>query len=150
MTVPFKRESHRKEKVEGLIKQEVSKIITQELKDPRVAFCTVISAHLSADLKTANVSVSVMGDEASQRNTLRGLEHARSFIQRRLFQELELKYVPSVVFHLDHSIERSIRISKILREEGVPETDGFGEAGLPETNPDTSGFPEEGQEGGAG
>ena len=70
MTIPFKRESHRKEKVEGLIKQEVSKIITQELKDPRVAFCTVTRVRLSADLKSANISVSVLGDEASQRNTL--------------------------------------------------------------------------------
>jgi ribosome-binding factor A len=103
---------------------------------------------ISSDLKSANVSVSVLGDEAGQRTTLRGLEHAQGYIQRRLFKELNLKYVPRVVFHLDQSIERSIKISKILREEGVPETGGFGETEAPDEIPDIPGAQEEPQDSG--
>ena len=130
MTVPYKKESHRKGKVEGLIKQEISRIILHEISDPRCGFCTVTGVNLSADLRTANIFVSVLGEEAEQRTTMRALEHAHGFIQKRLFQELKLRYAPSIKFHLDNSIERSIRISQILREEGVPDTsDGFGETG---------------------
>jgi ribosome-binding factor A len=82
---------------------------------------------LSSDLKTANVFVSVLGEETKQRTTMRALEHAAGFIQKRLFQEVKLRYTPSITFHIDHSVERSIRISRILREEGVPDTGGFGE-----------------------
>jgi ribosome-binding factor A len=126
MTAPFKKESHRREKVAGLIKQEVSRIILQELNDPRAGFCTVTRVSLSGDMKTALIHVSVLGEEAEQRTTMRGLEHARGFIQRRLFEELELRHPPVIRFQLDHSIERSIRITQILREEGIPDTDGFG------------------------
>jgi ribosome-binding factor A len=121
MTIPFRKESHRKERVEGLIKQEISRIILHELKDPRCGFCTVTRVHVSGDLKTAAVYVSVLGEEANQRTTLRGLQHAKGFIERRLFKELKLKHPPAISFHIDHSIERSVRISQILREEGVPE-----------------------------
>ena len=128
MTVPFKKDSHRKEKVAGLIKQEVSRIIIQELNDPRAGFCTVTRVGLSGDMKNAVIYVSVLGEEAEQRTTMRGLEHARGFIQRRLFEELKLRNPPVIRFQIDHSIETSIKISQILREEGIPETDGFGEA----------------------
>lgn len=128
MTAPFKKESHRKERVAGLIKQEVSRIILQELSDPRAGFCTVTRVGISGDMKSAVIYVSVLGEEAEQRTTMRGLEHARGFIQRRLFEELKLRNPPVIRFQIDHSIEKSIKISQILREEGIPETDGFGEA----------------------
>ncbi len=123
---PFRKESHRRERVAGLIQQEISRIILQELKDPRAGFCTITRVSLSGDMKSAVVFVSVLGEEPEQKTTMRGLEHARGFIQRRLFEEVKLRNPPVIQFQLDHSIERSIRISRILREEGVPETDGFG------------------------
>jgi len=122
MTVPFKRESHRREKVEGLVKQVISRIIIHEMKDPRCGFCTVTGVKISKDLKSASVFVSVLGEEAEQRNTLRSLEHAKAFIQKRLFQEVRMKYTPVISFFQDRSIERSVRISQILREEGVPDS----------------------------
>ncbi len=144
MTVPFKKESHRREKVEELIRHEISRIILQELSDPRIALCTITRVELARDLKSANVHVSVLGEEANQRTTMRGLKHARGFIQKRLFQELSLRYPPAISFHIDHSIERSIRISRILREEGIPETDGFGETeALPELEDTQDTGPEE-------
>jgi ribosome-binding factor A len=122
MTVPYKKESHRKERVAGLIKQEISRIILMELRDPRAGFCTVTRVALSGDMKSAVVYVSVLGEEAEQRTTMRGLEHARGFIQRRLFEAVELRNPPVIKFQLDHSIEKSIKIAQILREEGVPDT----------------------------
>ena len=119
MTVPFKKESHRKERVEGLILQCVSQILLQELSDPRCGFCTVTKVRLSRDLKSANVFVSILGEAPEQRNTMRALKHARGFVQKRLFEELSLRYPPVISFHMDHGIEHSVKISRILREEGV-------------------------------
>ncbi len=118
MSVPFKKESHRKERITGLIQQEISKIILREMNDPRCGLCTVTRVQLADDLKSAKVYVSVLGDESKQRTVMRGLQHARGFIQRRLFQEVKLRHTPTISFHLDHSIEESIKISQILREEG--------------------------------
>ena len=142
MIVPFKRESYRKKKIEGLIRQEVSKIVLHEISDPRCGFCTVTKVNLSRDLKSADVYVSVLGEEADQRTTMRGLMHATRYIERRLFQELSLKHPPSITFHIDHSIERSIRISQILREEGVPESGSMEQAEQTDENaesPETQG-----------
>lgn len=122
MTIPYKRESHRKEKIEGLIKQVVSKIILHELNDPRCGFCTVTRVKISNDLKNASIFVSVLGDESMQRTSLRGLKHAKRFIQKRLFQEVNLKHTPSISIEPDHSIEKSIKISRILREEGLDQS----------------------------
>lgn len=121
MEIPYKRESHRREKVEVLVQQEISRILLHELSDPRCGFCTVTRVGISADLQNANVYVSVLGDEGRQRTALRGLQHAKGYVQRLLFKNLRLKRPLDVSFHIDHSIERSIRISRILSEEDVPE-----------------------------
>lgn len=113
---PFKKESHRKERIESVIAQEVGRIILQELSDPRCGLCSVTKVTISSDLKNAKVYVSVLGEEAKQRTTLRALQHAHKFIHRRLFQELNLRHTPALSFHIDRTTERSIRISQILRE----------------------------------
>ena len=53
----------RVEKVQELMKQEISKIILRELKDPRIGFVTVTSVECTGDLREAKVYVSLMGSE---------------------------------------------------------------------------------------
>jgi ribosome-binding factor A len=118
----FERESHRKKKVERLLQQEISRIIIHEISDPRRAFCTVTKVRLSGDMKVANVHVSIYASEAGQRATIRALRHAAGYIKGQLSNHVPLKYIPALAFHMDDSIERSMRISRILREEGVADT----------------------------
>jgi ribosome-binding factor A len=68
---------------------------------------------------------------------MRALAHAKGYIQKRLFEELSLRHVPSIAFHIDQGIEHSVRISRILREEGVSEDSGLEE--LPEEVPGDEG-----------
>lgn len=109
--------SKRTEQVASEIQIIVSQLIQFELKDPRVAFCTVMGVDMSPDLQMAHVRVSVMGDADARKATLKALEHAKGFIRRQVAQQLRhLRTNPDFRFILDTSIDHSIRISELLRD----------------------------------
>ena len=108
--------SRRIERLAEAVKQEVSKIILYELKDPRVSFITVTKAEVAPDLKKAWVYVSILGDDSTQRKTLRALEHARGFIQAKVGAHLQIRYTPILEFCLDESLKKSLHISKLIDE----------------------------------
>ena len=72
----------RVEKLQELMKQEISDIIFHELKDPRIGFVTVTSVACTEDLREAKIYVSVMGDEKKARDTLNGLNSSLGFVRR--------------------------------------------------------------------
>ncbi len=108
--------SRRIERLSESIKQEVSKIILYELKDPRISFITVTKAEMSSDLRRAKVYISIIGDALSQRKTLQGLEHAKGFIQGEVGARLQIRYTPILTFCLDESVKKSMHISKLIDE----------------------------------
>ncbi|HPI02588.1 MAG TPA: 30S ribosome-binding factor RbfA, partial [Candidatus Goldiibacteriota bacterium] len=71
----------RKQKVESLMKREISTIIMREVKDPRIGFVTVHSVSLTNDLREAHIYISVMGDEEQKKKSLEGLRQASGFIR---------------------------------------------------------------------
>ena len=108
--------SKRTEQIGEEIRQILSEVIQYELKDPRVGFATIVGVEVSGDLAHAKISVSVMGDQDQQRETMEGLERARGFMRRRVAQELRhLRSVPDLHFKLDTSLDYSIRIDEVLR-----------------------------------
>jgi ribosome-binding factor A len=113
------KESIRAKRTSALLREEISRIICYELKDPRLSaqnLCTVTKVKVASDMKSANVNVSVLGKPAEQRKVLSALQHASSYIQSRLSHILRLRYTPILTFFLDHSIEKSIHISHIIDE----------------------------------
>jgi ribosome-binding factor A len=114
----------RKERVEDQIKKEVSFIIQRELKDPRAGFITITAAELSADLKSARIFYSVLGDDESKVKSEQALKSASGFIQRQIGIRMRLRYTPQLVFKYDYSIERGARIDEILRQIKQKEENG--------------------------
>lgn len=108
--------SHRSEKVEQFIKEELSEILRREVNDPRIGFVSVTDVELSVDLRHARVFVSVLGDQDAKTATMAGLESAMGYIRRELGQRLQMRYTPNITFKLDESIERGSRIMKLLGE----------------------------------
>lgn len=105
------------------IKKEISSIIMNEIKDPRVSsMCTVVSAEVTPDLKFAKVYVSIYGNEEEKKNSLRGLKNASGFIRKKLGEHMELRYTPEIHFEIDESIGHGARINQLLnqikKEEG--------------------------------
>ena len=96
--------------------REVLSESVRELKDPRIGFVTVTGVETSQDLRHATVFVSVLGSERKRAATLQGLESSRGILQRRVNQELHLKRTPQLVFEYDPTVERGVRLSKLIDE----------------------------------
>ena len=108
--------SQRVQRVAEEIKQEIGKIIHDELKDPRIGFVTVTKVALSRDLRYASVYFSLLGTKKELRDTQVGLARSAGFIRKLLGRRIKLRYTPQVTFRLDESVEYSIRISEVLEK----------------------------------
>jgi ribosome-binding factor A len=108
--------SRRTAKIAEAVREQVSTSILFELKDPRVTNVTVTRVEVSSDLRSAKVYVSIMGDEKTQRLSMRGLDSARGFLQAKIAERVQTRYTPILHFHLDQGIKRSIEASRLLRE----------------------------------
>jgi len=87
-----------------------------ELKDPRIGFVTVTGVRTTADLRQANVFVSVLGSDRKRARSLQGLTAAHGVLQARLAKELRLKRTPQLTFHYDPSVEDGVRMSRLIDE----------------------------------
>lgn len=108
--------SRRTAKVSEAIRQVVSSAILIELRDPRVKNVTVLHVDASADLRTAKVYVSVLGDEKAERLSMQGLDASRGWIQSKIADQLQLRLTPVLTFISDPGIKKSVEVSKMLRE----------------------------------
>lgn len=104
----------RGKRVASVIRQIVSKALVTELNDPRLAFVTVTGVEVSADMRSADVRVSVLGDAKQQQDCLRGMRHAHGRMQEEVAESLDMKFCPVLRFHLDQSVKRSIAISALI------------------------------------
>jgi ribosome-binding factor A len=105
----------RLDRVNQLIKEEISTLLQRELKDPRLGFVTVTDVETSKDLRVAKVFVSVLGDERQWAASLAALASARGFVRNWLRQHLDLRVTPEVDFRADHSMEHAARIQALLK-----------------------------------
>ncbi len=106
------------------MQREIGTLIAKGLKDPRITgFITVTGAKMSPDLREATIYVSIHGDEATQKNTLAGLEAASGYLKREASRAIKLRFVPNLRFVYDESIEEGDKIDRLLRE--VKEKEGW-------------------------
>ena len=106
---------HRIERVNSLIRQEISQLLQREVKDPRLGnFIAVTEVDTSSDLKHARVYISYLGTEEEKQETLKALSAAAGFFRSELAKSLKMRYTPELSFHWDDSIERGDRIARIL------------------------------------
>jgi len=102
------------EKLQELIKQEMSKMLLREIKDPRIGFVTVTDVEMTGDLREAKIFVSIMGDDAKVQESLKGLNSALGFIRREIGKRVKIRFTPEISFALDTSLDYSEHIQKIL------------------------------------
>lgn len=106
----------RVEKVQELMKQEVSQIILHELKDPRIGFVTVTQVEATGDLRSAKIYVSLMGNEEQVRDCWKGLNSSLGFIRREIGKRIRLHFTPELSFQIDKSLDYSAHIQKLLND----------------------------------
>jgi ribosome-binding factor A len=109
--------SSRMRRVNEAVREVLSGHIAEDLKDPRIGFVTVTGVETSPDLRHARVYVSVLGTSDERRQALDGLQSSAGFLQAKVGEELRMKRTPTLEFRYDESIDRGMRISKLLDEE---------------------------------
>jgi ribosome-binding factor A len=105
--------SERMRRVNESVKQVLAETLP-ELKDPRIGLITVTAVETAPDLRHATVYVSVLGSDRKQRASLQGLEAAHGVLQSRLARELRLKRTPQLTFEYDPSVERGVRMTRLI------------------------------------
>ncbi len=107
------RDSGRMRRVNEALREVISDGL-RELKDPRIGFVTVTGVRASPDLRHATVYVSVLGSEARREQALAGLASAHGVLQARVNRELHLKRTPQLAFEYDRTVDRAVRLSRLI------------------------------------
>lgn len=105
----------RQQRVAAEIERRASQFIRDELRDPRLGFLTITGVEVNSDLTHATIFVSVLGDEAEQRETMTALQGAKGLVKRDIGDWLGIRTVPDIVFKQDTSIERGTRILQLMK-----------------------------------
>ncbi len=108
--------TQRSERVQEAIRQEVSRIVQLEMKDPRLGFITITKVELTKDLRYARVYFSVLGENKDKHLTLKGLNSAKGYIKGLLSDRIKLQFMPEISFTIDQSIEHTKHIHDILEK----------------------------------
>ena len=120
--------SRRTERVNILLQQQVSAILSEGLNDPRLrTLVTVTFADVSPDLQNATIGITVMGSAEERQEALQGMQSSAGFLQRALTSRIRMRNTPRLRFVLDTSIEEGDRLlavmDRIQAEEGTTEND---------------------------
>ena len=113
----MRKNSGKNTRVSEEVRREMSIIIDQKLKDPRIhPMTTVVDCEVTPDLKFCKVYISVLGDDNAKEETLKGLKSSAGFARRELARTVNLRNTPEITFVLDTSIEYGVNMSKRLDE----------------------------------
>ena len=119
--------TRRTDRINGLLRQEISSLIARDLKDPRLTgVVSITQVETSSDLRHARVFVSVLGTSEQKETVLKGINSAAGFMRRELRGRVSLKYVPELKIVLDESLEEADYMSQLIdrvSSESLSETD---------------------------
>ena len=111
----MRKNSIKNTRINGEVRRELSAIIQNEIKDPRIhPMTSVVEVEVAPDLKSAKAYISVLDDEQAQRDTLEGLRSAEGYIRRALARTVNLRNTPEIRFIMDQSIEYGVHMSKLI------------------------------------
>lgn len=109
----MRKNSVKNTRINSEVLRELSRIISREIKDPRISpMTTVVAVEVAPDLKTCKAYISVLGDEEEQADILEGLRNAHGYIKRELAHSINLRNTPDIRFILDQSIAYGVNMSK--------------------------------------
>ncbi len=120
----MRKNSIKNNRINREFQRELSELINNEIKDPRIApMVSVVAVEVAPDLKTSKIYISVLGDLEAQENTLKGLKSAAPFLRSQLAHNLNMRNTPELTFIVDQSIEYGVNMSHLIDE--VIEADGL-------------------------
>lgn len=104
----------RHERVQEALRQEISRIVHGELKDPRLGFITITGVQLARDLRYAKVYFSVLGEAKDSSLALKGLNSAKGYIKGLIADRIKLRFTPDIDFRIDEFFDEARKIRGVL------------------------------------
>lgn len=121
----MRKNSIKNTRVNTEVLRELSNIIRNEIKDPRIhPMTSVMAVEVAPDLKTCKAYISVLENQEAQEETMVGLKSAESYVRRQLARNLNLRNTPEIRFLLDQSIEYGVHMSKLIDEVAKKDASG--------------------------
>ena len=117
----------RTDRINELLREELSVLIRNEVRDPRVGLATVTAVETSPELDHARVYITTLGDDEEKEEIVAGLQSAAGFLRGQLGRRLHLRRIPELHFQIDRVLEGAQRIESLLREALPDETPSTGE-----------------------
>ncbi len=108
------RDFSRSTRVSELIQREVANVVQQSMNDPRAAAVTITHTRMTRDMSSARIFFIMQGNKQAIKETEKVLNKASGFIRHELISRIELRYIPKLHFAYDQSIERGLRIGKLI------------------------------------
>ncbi len=114
--------TYRVERVNQIIKDELSNFINYKMNDPRVkdAVITITNVNTTPDMKYTKVFVSIYTEEARKKEVLQVLDKARGAMRKILAENLTTRFTPQITFALDTSLDYAMHIEKVLSTLDIP------------------------------
>ena len=113
----MRKNSIKNTRINGEVQKELSRIISREIKDPRIhSMTSVVSVEVTPDLKQCKAYISVLGNEEDKKETLAGLNSAVGFVRKELARSINLRNTPEIKFIMDDSIGYGVFMSKKIDE----------------------------------
>jgi ribosome-binding factor A len=119
--------TQRPERVSEALRCEISRIVHEELKDPRLGFLTITKVELTKDLRYARVYFSVLGEPKEKELALKGLKSAKGYIKNLVSEKVKLRFMPEFEFRIDNSAEQMKNIQDVLDKIKKESADGKGD-----------------------
>lgn len=110
----------RTDRINEQLREEISLLVRDQVRDPRVSLATITAVKTSPELDHAKVYFTTMGGEEEREDTLVGLRSAAAFLRRELGKRLRMRRIPELHFELDRVLEEAARIEQLLREALPP------------------------------
>jgi len=115
--------SRRVQRLNNLIRHEISELLQRQAKDPRLGnFIAITEVSISPDLRYAKIFVSHIGNEEQKQETMNALASASGFFRRELAQRIRLRHMPELIFQWDDSIERGVHLLDLINQVTTEKT----------------------------
>lgn len=117
--IPYQRA----DRVADQLFQVVAALFTEDAEDPRLKGVRITSVKLTRDMQLARIYYFIDGDEERRNACLKGLDSASGFIKREIAHKVALRFMPTLKFFFDDSIEYGEHIDDLLNKIGTVEND---------------------------
>ncbi|MDZ4167540.1 MAG: 30S ribosome-binding factor RbfA [Coriobacteriia bacterium] len=106
----------RTRKLGETVREALAEVLRDDVADPRLDFVTITSVQVSSDLGVADVYVTTHGDQERYDELLEGMRSADKRIRAGLARRVSLRITPELRYHLDTSVDESMRIYEALKD----------------------------------